>query len=79
MLDKKFIMTLCFLGYFWHRALMACTTTTWRKRGIRGRFRTTENSLIQKEKRGCEVMSLILDVKILLAIEGQRKACVRIK
>lgn len=29
MLDRKFIMTLCFLGYFWHRALMACTTTTW--------------------------------------------------
>lgn len=29
MLDKKFIMTLCFRGYFWQRALMACTTTTW--------------------------------------------------
>lgn len=28
MLDRKFIMTLCFLGYFWHRELMACTTTT---------------------------------------------------
>lgn len=31
MLDKKFIMTLCFLGYFWQRALMAWTTTTWSK------------------------------------------------
>lgn len=31
MLDRKFIITLCFLGYFWHSALMACTTTTCNK------------------------------------------------
>lgn len=27
-LERKVIMTLCFRGYFWHRALIACTTTT---------------------------------------------------
>lgn len=30
MFERKFIITLCFLGYFWHRALMAWTTTTWK-------------------------------------------------
>jgi hypothetical protein len=32
MLERKVIMTLCFRGYFWQRALIACTTTTCRKR-----------------------------------------------
>lgn len=30
MFERKFIITLCFLGYFWHRALIAWTTTTWK-------------------------------------------------
>lgn len=29
---RKFMRTACLRGYFWHRALMACTTTTCRKR-----------------------------------------------
>lgn len=37
MLDRKFIITLCFLGYFWHSALMACTTTTCQKVSTQGR------------------------------------------
>lgn len=35
MLERKVIMTLCFRGYFWHRALIACTTTTCRTTQMR--------------------------------------------
>lgn len=28
MVNRKFMSTACFRGYFWHRALMAWTTTT---------------------------------------------------
>ena len=49
MLDRKFIMTLCFLGYFWHRALMACTTTTWNhKHQGQVRDKYNNNNRIQK-------------------------------
>lgn len=48
MLDRKFIMTLCFLGYFWHRALMACTTTTWSQEAEGDRSREGESTKIKR-------------------------------
>lgn len=66
MLDKKFIMTLCFLGYFWHRALMACTTTTWSETSIRDRFRTTEyQAQITGFEKSSEAVNLMLEINVL--------------